>query len=330
MLSTILNIITETWDVITSMLRRTVRWRILLGADPKRQQLDFKRYVVFCAYETQPRPDLRNLMRLFKEDGFGIVVVSSNNGYEQYRDLADAIVRVAPLGRDFTNYRQGYLYLAGDAKAPRPEAVVFVNDSVWFFEKYQADIVARISGELDRKALVAGTMVLDQVPHVSGWLWGLPVNGRTHQELMQLFRPSFARKSRRYHIQNGEHKILPTLRSTEDVVSIDERSPMPAVANGYVALMQGSECFYVKADASMRTNSSTAHLHEFLECNAGEAESRMVLRWLADHSGRLLQDAMRRRELQIYQEYHFSGGMPPRGATRRAKTSGAISDRSAA
>ena len=294
----------ELGDFVVSVARRLVWRNLTVGADPSCGQLDFDRYLVLCVYETQPRPDIDGLIRRFKEAGFGIILATSNDSYKQYIAVADAVVRVAAVGRDFTAYKEAYRYLAGGR---RPDAVVFANDSVWYFEKHQAEVVARISTSLDRGALVAGSMVLDYVPHVSGWLFGLPWNDETDGELATLFSPSFVRKSRRYHIRRGEHQIMHVFRSVSDIVSLDGDSPAPAVAYGYHALMLGKPCFYVKADAILRTNPLEARLMEFIDRNAVEVERRPVLRWLAGRSDGLLGSWLRARELRMFQRRYFPG-----------------------
>lgn len=102
MLSILLTEIAEIIDVIASFFRRLVRWRLTVEAKPGRQLLTFDRYLVLCVYDRTPRPDLLALIRQFKTAGFGIVLATSNDAYRQYQSLADAIVRVAPVGRDFT------------------------------------------------------------------------------------------------------------------------------------------------------------------------------------------------------------------------------------
>ena len=296
--------LTELGDFVVSLARRLVRRQLTVGVDPPRGQLDFDRYLVLCVYETHPRPDIAGLIRRFKEAGFGVVLATSNDAYKQYIAAADAVIRVAAVGRDFTAYKEGYKYLA---EGRRPNAVVFANDSVWYFENQQAEVVARIAASLDRGALVAGTMILDYVPHVAGWLFGVPWHNQTDGELATLFAPSFVRKSRRYHIRRGEHRIMHVFQSVSDIVSLDEDSPAPAVANGYHALMLGRPCFYVKADAILRTNPLEARLTEFIERNAIEAERRPVLRWLAGRSDGLLGSWLRARELRMFQQRYFPG-----------------------
>jgi hypothetical protein len=305
MLNDIIYAIIEIWDYCSSAARRVVTPKMLVGVDEPNAGSTFTKWVVLCCYETTPRPDLLGLLRAFKSHNFGVVIASSNASVQQYTGLADLIIRVAPLGRDFTAYQQAFKHLCSSDRLRDDGSIVFVNDSVWFFSKYHEEIVERINTGISEGALACGTMIVDEVPHVSGWLFGVPTTREFVIELQTLFNRNFARKSRRHHIRQGEHQILPTLKSASGVLNLDLPSSIPAVPQGYTAIMQGSQCYYMKADSSFRVNNARSRMTEFLTTNSSGPERSEALRWLARRSDILCRSRIRQIEMRRYNRAYF-------------------------
>lgn len=279
---------------------------MLVGVEEANAGNRFSKWVVLCCHDTSSRPDLLGLLAAFKARQYGVVIACSNSSSRQYDELADLTVRVAPLGRDFSAYQQAFRHLHSSQRLDSEGAIVFVNDSVWFFQKYWDDIVGRLDNEISQGSLVCGTMIVDEVPHVSGWLFGVATTTPLVEELQSLFDRNFARKSRRYNIRKGEHQIFPTLWSAASFVSLDLPSSIPAVPYGYVAIMDGTECYYMKADSALRVNNARSKMVEFLATNASGRETSDALRWLARRSDILSRSRSRLIETRGYRRAFFS------------------------
>lgn len=310
MLYHLLRLAAEAWDVVASGIRRMFTRRLTVSVH-ERSPSDaiYSRCIVLCAFQETPRPDLLALLRRFKASSYHVVVASATGAARQYAEVADAVITLTPAGRDFAAYQQAYRWLREKLTGDRA-GIGFLNDSCWYFEKYHDDLVTRISRGLDERALVAGTMILDEVPHVSGWLFAVPFDARTQPELDRLFERNFARKSRQYNIRIGEHRILPTIRSVSAVRPLVATGSVPAVSYCYEALMSGAPCPYLKADAVMRTDPTRARLQEFLDINTSAADRDAVLRWTATRSAGLLRSHLRMREMREYRKQCFPVSVP--------------------
>ena len=263
-----------------------------------------KRFAVVCVHDTTPRPDIRSLIATLRRAGFLCVLVSSNEAPRQYADLADVTIRISRYSRDFTAYRAAFRYL--DKLVPPSESIVtFLNDSVWYFEKYQADIVDRLVTSIPTESLCVGGFIADEIPHVSGWLFGVPFTADWRADLSVLFDRHFLRRARRYHIAFGEHRILPSMKKSRALTVLQKAEENPAIAACYEAVISGSACFYLKADSQWRTEPSGNRLAQFLDVNAVPEERNAVLRWLAGRSAILASDWTRRYEFSAYRRRHF-------------------------
>lgn len=306
MLGLVASSIFEVWDFGISAVRRIAVPKMLVGTEETKAGHSFSKWVVLCCHDTSPRPDLLGLLAAFKARQYGVVIACSNSSSRQYAGLADLTVKVAPLGRDFSAYQQAFHYLHSSRRLESEGgAIVFVNDSVWFFQKYWEDVVGRLDKGISEGALVCGTMIVDEVPHVSGWLFGVATTAPLLEELQSLFDRNFARKSRRYNIRLGEHQILPALRSAGSVVNLDLPSSIPAVPQGYTAIMHGTECYYIKADSALRVNNARSKVAEFLAANASGREVSDALRWLARRSDILSRSRIRLVEMRSYRRAYF-------------------------
>jgi len=262
-----------------------------------------KNYVVVCLYDKYPRPDLISLFQKFNAAGFGIIGVSSNNATNQYEGYLDTEILIQGFGRDFLAYKVGYRALKKISSVNPIENIIFLNDSLWFFEKYQSDVVRSVIEGLKSEKLVFGTYIPDEVPHASGWLFGLGFNDMSKRQLDQLFRKSFYRKSRRFNIRLGEHKIIPLLRTHNGMKSVDSfQEPGKFVHYGYTAISDARKCFYLKGDSTLRINPVESKLLEFLKINATESELTHVSRWISSSADRNFRSLIRRLECRRFQK----------------------------
>lgn len=266
---------------------------------------EYSRFAIVCIYDKTPRPDLISLFSELKKAGFGIIAALSNDADSQYADLIDIKVHVSPVGRDFLAYQQGYRALKQLGHTDAVKSVCFLNDSVWYFEKHQQKLIGELMEGMDSGKLTVGTKIFDDIPHVSGWLFGSHFDQNTIANLDLLFLPNFARKSREYNIRKGEHKILTSFSSTKGIKSLDKEHSSNMYAYCYTAIAEGLECFYLKADATLRMNPSSSKLEEFLSLNATEDEYYHALRWITSKADALLNSPLRRAELSQFRKHHF-------------------------
>lgn len=274
---------------------------VVLRADPAFSRL----FAIVCLYDITPRPDLRRLLVNLRSAGFYCVLVGSNDAPAQFEGLADAIISIGGYGRDFTAYKAGFEFLK-ERVPPEQSTIAFFNDSVWYFEKYQREIIDRLLASTAAGELCAGGFIADEVPHATGWLFAVPFSADWRAGLATLFEPNFVRRSSRYHVRFGEHRILPTMTRARSLTTLQEAGPDPAVAACYSALREGVACFYLKADSQLRTDVPSNHLAAFLDVNAGVDEKIEVLRWLAARSAVLLADRARAGEMAIYRARYFA------------------------
>lgn len=264
----------------------------------------FQKYLVLCIYDTIARPDLISLLRHLASDGFGVIGVVSNNAHEQYLELLDITVHIEPIGRDFFAYQQGYEVLKSLSHLQSVERICFLNDSVWYFQKHQPRLVKELSENNSKDSLIVGTEIFDEIPHVSGWFFSVPFNSNTQAELNDLFGKNFANKSRSYNIRKGEHQILPLLRSFSQIKVLDSEAGL-AYAGTYKAVVEGKECFYMKADCSFRTNSAKSSLKQFLITNSTEEDYSDAYRWLTLKADNIQKSSLRVIELSHYKKRYF-------------------------
>jgi hypothetical protein len=272
----------------------------------QRRKFDTRNYVIFCLFDTKPRPDLCALFKRLADAGFCLVGVSPNAAADQYDGLLDVVVRISPAGRDFFAYQQGLHAL--DQLAIRQDAasICFFNDSVWYFKTHQDATIRALKKGLAEEKLVSGTMIFDEIPHCSGWMFAVPCNPHTHCELDKLFAPNFARKSRTYNIRKGEHRILGTFQSVSGLLTLDNNTSSRPYPYCYEALTEGWTCFYMKGDSTLRTNPAKVNLENFLENNCENDELLSALRWISMTSDIILKSWIRTSEAREYQQRYFS------------------------
>ena len=306
MLYKLLGLFFEQFDRIKSYLLNIFRKEITLEVLTEGNK-SFRRYAVVCLYDRSPRPDIKILLKHLSDSGFGIIAAVSNDVYKKYDNQLDIIVRIPPIGRDFMAYQQGYRAMKKLNHFDEIESVCFFNDSVWFFQKYQLSTIKNMLTALKQNKLAVGTKIFDEVPHVSGWFFAAPINKNTSDELDNLFKPNFARKSRKFNIRSGEHKIFNTVTSVAGSESLDlpnKASPVPP--HCYEAIIEGSECFYLKADSTIRTNPAEAKIEKFLAVNTtDDIEYFNALRWISSRADALISDPVRLAELSIYRHQHY-------------------------
>lgn len=264
-----------------------------------------RKYIIVCLHDKSPRPDLTELFSRLSRAGFGIVGVTSNDAANQFSDQLDITVNIAPIGRDFLAYQQGYRALKKLGLDTQTETLCFLNDSVWFFKPHQQAIIDAMLAYLEEGKLVAGTLIFDYIPHCSGWLFALPYNKDTRAELESLFAENFVRQSRKFNIRKGEHKVLSMLQSVNGVISLDQPHATPAYPYCYAAINQGLECFYMKGDSTLRLNPSKAKFEEFLQTNCSEDEKLKALQWLSRRADALLDSPLRLQEMHRYRRHYF-------------------------
>ena len=264
----------------------------------------FKKYLILCIYDTVVRPDIISLLKHLVSDGFGVIGVVSNNANEQYEDLLDITVHIAPIGRDFFAYQQGYEVLKKLKNLQSIEQVCFLNDSVWYFQKYQPTLVKALSENNEIDTLIVGTEIFDEIPHVSGWFFTVPFNSQTQTELNSLFSKNFATKSRMYNIRKGEHQIAPSLKFFNQIKALDPEAGLP-YAGTYKAVKDGVENFYMKADCSFRTNCVTSSLKNFLVINTTGEEYNYAYRWLTLKADNIQKSKLRVAELSHFKNRYF-------------------------
>lgn len=265
----------------------------------------YSRYAIVCIYDKSPRSDLVSLFTELKKSGFGIITVSSNSADAQYAGLMDVNVRVASIGRDFFAYQQGYNVLKQLDHVDSIESVCFLNDSVWYFKRYQEELVRELIEGMDSGRLTVGSRIIDDIPHVSGWLFGIRLDEHTIAGLDQLFTINFARKSRNYNIRKGEHRIITRMASVNGIKSMDRQEKTKPYAYCYTAISKGLECFYLKADVTLRTNPADSQLEKFLEINATGNEYFEALRWITAKADALLNNPLRRAEMAQFRHHYF-------------------------
>lgn len=294
----------ELWDFIRGVGGRVFR-RASIKSLQECRSGEQRRLAIFCLFDHKPRPDLRALFSCLSEAGFRVVAVTSNGAFKQYDGLLDVVVHVSPLGRDFFAYQQGWRAVDALGLKQKAESVCFFNDSVWYFIPHQKAMIADLVVNLSAGKLVSGTMIFDEVPHCSGWLFGVPCNESTTFELDNLFSRDFARKSRLYNIRKGEHQILGALQSATGSRSLDREGVALPYAYCYEALKQGGECFYMKGDSTIRTRPSGAQLSAFLKANCAEDEYLPALRWIAMTADGIYRNRLRVAELMRYRKHYF-------------------------
>lgn len=281
--------------------KRPVRSKIIKNASPKK-------YAIFCIYDKENRPDIRDLMLGLRNRGFGILAVTSHNHFpEQYSGLADVEVTVAAIGRDFFSYQQGFETLKTLTNISQVSSICFFNDSVWYFQNHQESVLNKLCQSIDDGNLVSGTIIIDEIPHVSGWFFGLPLNEDTLKELDKIFEKNFARKSRMFNIRYGEHKILSTIQSVSGFQSLDDDNKwIGAYAYCYKAITLGEKCFYLKADGTIRTNPSKRKFNEFMMINSTDQEYYAAMRWITIKADGLLKNKFRMGEILRYRKNYFN------------------------
>lgn len=295
----------EARDSAASMLHRLIRTSVRRRVTDRSPHSGRQRFAVLCAFEKGPREDIRAMLENLRRLEFHIIVVTPNGAHEQYAEFTDTVIHIAPVGRDFTAYKEGFLYVRDRATIGPNSSVVFLNDSVWYFERHQRSVLGLMLAGLGAQKLVAGGLIADEVPHVTGWLFASPLTAPALSNLNALFEPHFVQKSRRYHIRVGEHRILPTIRNTADLLLLAPRTHNPAIAACYEAVMNGTECFYLKWDATMRTDAPRAKLAAFIELNATESERMHAMRWIAGRAAQVEHDVFRTYEMAQYRRRHF-------------------------
>lgn len=265
----------------------------------------FQKYLIICIYDTLPRSDITSLLKQFSADGFGTIAVVSNDAHEQFQDLLDITVHLEPVGRDFLAYQQGYEVMKKLSHLDSIKRVCFLNDSVWFFKKYQPMLIKELSDTSTQGDLVVGTQIFDEIPHVSGWFFSVPFNPEIKNELNTLFDKNFANKSRIYNIRMGEHKILPSLKSIRLTKNLDVSNRAMPYPYTYKAVTEGKECFYMKGDCSLRTNPKESDLEKFLRLNTNKEEYFKALHWLTTKADNLYRSPIRRIEISKYMKRYF-------------------------
>jgi hypothetical protein len=270
-----------------------------------RSDYEYSRYAIVCIYDKNPRSDLIALFGKLKKSGFGIIAILSNDADTQYGDMIDIKVHLLPVGRDFLAYQQGYKVLKKFGHLDTVKSVCFLNDSVWYFKKHQEKLICELVESVDRGNLTSGTMIFDDIPHLSGWFFGVKLTENTIADLDKLFAPNFARKSREYNIREGEHKIITRLSSIDRLKNLDENGPARPYAYCYTAVSEGLECFYLKADANLRTNPAKSQLEKFLRVNASDEEYMESLSWIISKSDSLFNSPLRRAEMYQFRKYYF-------------------------
>lgn len=176
---------------------------------------------------------------------------------------------------------------------------------MWYFIPHQPAVISGLVANLAAGKLVSGTMIYDEVPHCSGWLFGVPCNERTVVEVDQLLSPDFARKSRLYNIRKGEHRILGSLKSVSGSHSLDCEDASLPYSYCYEALNTAGKCFYIKGDSTIRTRPSGARLVEFLRVNCTEEEYLPAMRWIAMTADEIYRNRFRVAELIRYRRHYF-------------------------
>jgi hypothetical protein len=78
------------------------------------------------------------------------------------------------------------------------------------------------------------------------------------------------------------------------------------VPHGYTAIMQGTQCYYIKADSSLRINNARSKMAAFLTTNSSGEEGSEALRWLARRSDILCRNRIRLKEMRWYSKTYFS------------------------
>lgn len=264
------------------------------------------KYAIFCIYDTSDRPDIRSLMQGLRARGFGVIGVTPHNNLpEQYSGLADIEVYVAGIGRDFFAYQQGFEALKTLPGLSAVTNVCFFNDSVWYFQSHQETVLNNLCQSLNEGKLVSGTFIIDEIPHVSGWFFGMPLNEGTLKELSEIFNRDFARKSRMFNIRYGEHKILSTIKTVSGFQSLDHENWIGAHAYCYNAMTLGEKCFYLKADGTIRTNPRNRRFNEFMKMNSTDEEYFFAMRWVTARADDLLQSNHRMAEMLKYRKNNF-------------------------
>lgn len=295
----------EFWDIVRSGFWRLYRPGSIQSVRQCGSGGDQRRLAIFCLFDKKPRPDLRALFGRLSEAGFRVVAVASNDAFKQYEGLFDVVVHVSPVGRDFFAYQQGWRALDALGLKQEAESVCFFNDSVWYFIPHQKAMISDLVANLSAGKLVSGTMIFDEVPHSSGWLFGVPCDERTAPELDKLFSRDFARKSRLYNIRKGEHQIIGALQSVTGAHSLDWEGAALPYAYCYEALKSGGECFYMKGDSTIRTRPSGAQLSVFLKANCLVEEYLPALRWISMTADGIYRNRLRVAELMRYRKHYF-------------------------
>lgn len=266
----------------------------------------FQNYLILCIYDISPRPDLKSLIRHFSDAGYGVIAVVSNDAHKQYLELIDIIVHIEPVGRDFLAYQQGYEVMKKISPKDNVGRLCFMNDSVWYFMKYQPALIKLLAEKDLENELIVGTQIFDQIPHVSGWFFSPPLNSTSILELDKLYKSNFMSKSRHYNIRKGEHQILPIISSVNAIINLDVSEHVSPFPFTYKAVSEGIECFYMKADCTLRTNPVKSDLDGFLKTNSVGNEYYTALRWLASKSDQIYSSNIRRIEARKYMEQFFS------------------------
>jgi hypothetical protein len=304
MIVLIINNLLEVIDSIKSFLRRIYFFRFSRKIAHLTSSVNYH-VAIFCLFDTNPRPDIGNLIEHLRKSGFRVLGVCANNAYLQFKDILNDVVHIAPVGRDFYAYQQGWIALKSIGALKSAHSVTFLNDSVWYFNSQQKTTVNNLFEKLKEDQLVVGSVIYDEIPHCSGWLFGTSLNRNTRDEIESLFKYNFARKSRLYNIRTGEHRILNTLKSVSGIHRLDGCEDSLPYASCYRALINGDSCFYLKGDATLRTNPAATNMVKFLKLNTIQLEFFQVLQWLSLQALTSSQCWTRMLEISRYRRHYF-------------------------
>ena len=181
---------------------------------------DGGRFAIFLVYQPIETPwYVRNALEALREAGVNVLLVFNHALHPDreayFRCLSYGILIRNNAGLDIGGYRDGYLALRDD---PQLERLLFLNDSVYFFQAGLTEFFDRLMGST---ADVAAPFENRQHHyHIQSFCLAISGEMVRHPSIRAFFDNYLPINSRRWAIQKGEVALSHLLTATTDRIEI--------------------------------------------------------------------------------------------------------------
>jgi len=162
------------------------------------------KFVLFVLYTRAGIPQFtQNVIDAIERSPFNLVVVTNSSLSGDVRaavlDKCCLLIERANYGRDFGAYKDGLEILS--QRYPDIERLVLLNDSLFFFERGLARIIAELDGRHD---FIGLTEVFEYHYHVQSFMLSFSRNVLQHPRFTRFWRKYRPISTRRWSVHKGE------------------------------------------------------------------------------------------------------------------------------